>query len=221
MLFAAGFGTRMRPLTDDRPKPLVEVAGRPLIDHALGLAAGQTGRVVANLHYRAPQLEVHLAPLGVTTILETPEILDTGGGLRNALPLLGGGPVLTLNTDAIWRGGNPLAALRAAFDPARMDALLMLVRPEDALGHAGRGDFAMDAGGRLTRGPGHIYSGAQMIRTEGLRDIPDRVFSLNRLWDRMIEDGRLFGIVHRGRWCDVGHPESIELAESLLERPDV
>ncbi len=221
MLFAAGFGTRMRPLTDTRPKPLVEVAGRPLIDHALDLADGVAAKTVANLHYRANQLEAHLGPKGVATIIETPQILDTGGGLRNALPLLGYGPVMTLNTDAIWTGVNPLAALTDAFDPGRMDALLMLIAPDAALGHRGDGDFTLDADGRITRGAGYIYGGAQILKTDSLAGIAEGVFSLNLVWDRMIEAGRLFGIVHDGRWCDVGRPESIPLAETLLDAPDV
>lgn len=223
MLFAAGFGTRMAPLTADRPKPLIPVAGRALIDHARALAAGAgIGRIVANLHYLPDQLDRHLAGTGVVTVRETPDILDTGGGLRNALPHLGPGPVFTLNTDAVWTGPNPLAALAAAWDPDRMEALLMLVPAGGATGHAGAGDFRRDDQGRLTRGPGLVYSGAQILAPGRLHDISDAVFSLNRLWDMAATDGRLFGIVHTGGWCDVGRPESIPLAETLLrEAPDV
>lgn len=223
MLFAAGFGTRMAPLTAERPKPLIPVAGRALIDHARELAAGAgIGRIVANLHYLPDQLDRHLAGTGVTTVLETPDILDTGGGLRNALPHLGPGPVFTLNTDAVWTGPNPLTALAAAWDPDRMEALLMLVAPPDATGHAGAGDFRRDARGRLTRGPGLIYTGAQIVAPDRLHDIPEPVFSLNRFWDMAAADGRLFGIVHTGGWCDVGRPQSIPLAEALLrEATDV
>ena len=120
LLFAAGFGTRMKHLTKDRPKPMVTVAGRPLIDHALALAQDiSPPTVVANLHYKPETLKAHLIPLGVKTILEEPDILETGGGLRNALPLLGAGPVITMNTDAIWRGPNPLWLLLDAWDPER------------------------------------------------------------------------------------------------------
>ncbi len=222
MLFAAGFGTRMRHLTQDRPKPLIPVAGRPLIDHALALAQAVTPAVIAaNLHYRADLLASHLAPKGVTTIIETPEILDTGGGLRNALSVLGDGPVLTMNTDAIWSGPNPLAALIKAWNPNEMDALLMCVPPAQALGHDGGSDFAMDRLGRLTRGSGLIFGGAQIIKTDLLHSIDQPAFSLNLLWDKMLARQRLFGCCYDGQWCDVGHPEGIALAETLLERPDV
>lgn len=221
MLFAAGLGTRMRPLTDIRPKPLIPVAGRPLIDHALALAeaAGLT-RIVANSHYLPEQIEAHLAPRGIPVSHEAPVLLDTGGGLRRALPLLDGDPVMTLNTDAVWTGGNPLAQLLSAWDPARMDGLLLLLPVSQAKGHAGTGDFLMDDDGRLQRAqgrPGPVYLGAQILRTGGLAKIADDVFSLNLLWDQMIAAGRLHGVIHDGGWCDVGRPESIALAEAMLK----
>ncbi|GAA6202558.1 nucleotidyltransferase family protein [Aquicoccus sp. SU-CL01552] len=217
MLFAAGFGTRMGELTRDRPKPLVEVAGRPLIDHALELVRPlELPRVVANLHYKPEMLRAHLEPLGIALSQETPNILDTGGGLRAARPLLGPGPVFTLNTDAIWAGPNPMELLRAAWEPEEMDALLICVPPDRALGHQGAGDFAMDTEGRITRGPGLIYGGAQILRTDLLDEIEEEVFSLNRVWDRMLARGRLFALEYPGRWCDVGHPGGITLAETLL-----
>jgi MurNAc alpha-1-phosphate uridylyltransferase len=216
MLFAAGFGTRMGALTANRPKPLIPVAGRALIDHALDLADGvDIPTRVVNLHYHAEQLAAHLAGRNVALSREDP-ILDTGGGLRAALPLLGDGPVLTLNTDAVWTGANPLAQLLAAWDPDRMDGLLLTL-PADGMG--ARSDFVMDAAGRLTRAkgaPGVAYLGAQIIRSDGLAEFPDPVFSLNLLWDRMISDGRLFGLTHQGNWCDVGTPDGITRAEALL-----
>lgn len=216
MLFAAGFGTRMQPLTLTRPKPLVQVAGRALIDHALDQAAPLPGlKIVANAHYLPDQIVDHLAPRGIPVLVEDPEILDTGGGLKNALPLLGDGPVFTMNTDAVWSGPSPLALLADAWDGDRMDALLMCVSPENAVGHAGTGDF-VDTGGRVTRGPGLIYSGAQVIRTEGLAEIDRTAFSLNLLWDRMLNAGRLHILSYPGRWCDVGHPGGIALAEEML-----
>lgn len=218
MLFAAGLGTRMGALTANRPKPLIEVAGQALIDHALALAddAG-IGRVAVNLHYLPDQIRRHLfGRPGIAFSAETETILETGGGLRKALPLLGSGPVFTLNTDAVWTGANPLSQLRQVWDPARMDALLLLVPKSAATGHAGQGDFDIDAEGRLSRGRALVYTGAQIIRPDGLADIPDPVFSLNRLWDRMMEAGRLYGTVHDGGWCDVGRPEAIPLAEALL-----
>ena len=222
LMFAAGFGTRMRPLTDDRPKPLIEVAGRPLIDHALALGqAAGCAPIAANLHYRAGMLDRHLAPQGVVTVTETPDILDTGGGLKNALPLLGEGAVVTMNTDAIWAGPNPIGLLMEAWRPETMDALLICLDPEDAVGHAGAGDFRMDSDGRLTRGPGFVFGGVQIIRAGLVRDMPERVFSLNAVWDRIGAEGRLFGLRYPGKWCDVGHPGGIALAEDLLRQSHV
>ena len=214
MLFAAGFGTRMGALTADRPKPLVEVAGRPLIDHALDLVLPVVrGPVVANAHYRADQLEAHLSDTPVQVIREEPEILETGGGLRNALPLLGTGPVFTMNSDSVWRGPNPLDVLARSWRDD-MDALLLGIPVDQAIGHKGTGDFT--AGPPVARGPGLVYSGVQIIRTDGLGDIPDTAFSLNLLWDRMLERGTLHVVTYEGAWCDVGHPEGITLAEGML-----
>jgi len=217
MLFAAGFGTRMGALTATRPKPLIEVAGRALIDHALDLVdAHAPPRVVVNLHYLPEQIRAHLRGRDVRFSHETPDILDTGGGLRAALPLLGPGPVLTMNTDAIWRGPNPLTLLAPLWDRARMDALLLCIPPQNAIGHAGAGDFTLGDDDRLSRGPGLVYSGVQIIAPEPLHAIPETGFSLNRVWDRIAERGRLFGAVYPGQWCDVGRPEGIALAEDLL-----
>ncbi len=218
MLFAAGFGTRMGPLTATRPKPLIPVAGRALIDHALGLTCGLgLKRIVVNVHYRADMIRAHLKDrTDVVFSAETETILETGGGLKAALPMLGGSPVLTLNTDAIWSGPNPLAVLGDAWDDSRMDALLLMVPTGRAVGHQGRGDFAADTEGRLQRGGGFVYVGAQIIRTEPVAAVPDRVFSLNRVWDEMASAGRLFGAIYPGQWCDVGQPQSIALAETML-----
>lgn len=222
MIFAAGFGTRMGALTRDRPKPLIEVAGKPLIDHALGLArAAGINRIVGNTHYLADMMGAHLAAQGVTVSKEVPDILDTGGGLRKALPDLGDGPVLTLNPDAVWTGGNPLSELAEAWDPDRMGALLMLVPSAQAAAHGGKGDFDMDADGRLKRGTAYVYTGAQVLRTDRLHEINDPVFSLNAYWNLLERDGQLFGTVHTGGWCDVGTPEGIVAAEALLERDGV
>ena len=220
MIFAAGRGSRMGDLTRDRPKPLIPVAGRALLDHALGVSnSPAVGRKVVNLHYLADQIAAHLAPTDVALSWERDIVLETGGGLRHALPLLGPGPVLTLNSDIVWTGTNPLDALARAWDDTRMDALLMLVAPHDAVGNAGTGDFFCDAEGRLSRAAGQggpVYAGAQLIRPERLMEIADRVFSLNVLWDRLIATGRVFGMFHVGSWCDVGRPEGIALAEALL-----
>lgn len=220
MLFAAGLGTRMGALTAHHPKPLIQVAGKPLIDHALSLAdqAGITKRV-ANLHYLGDQLAAHLAHRNTALSWERDVILETGGGLRAALPLLGDGPVMTLNTDAVWTGENPLQELSAAWDDTRMDALLLLLPAPLALGHNGAGDFLLDGENRLIRAKGAagaVYLGAQIIRPDLLIEIPEKVFSLNLLWDKLIERGRAFGLIHQGSWCDVGRPEGIATAEALL-----
>jgi MurNAc alpha-1-phosphate uridylyltransferase len=217
LLFAAGFGTRMKHLTADRPKPMVEVAGRPLIDHAFDLAkAISPQKIVANLHYKPEMLQEHLHPLGVETIVEAPDILETGGGLRNALSLLGNGPIITMNTDVIWRGANPLLELLDAWDPYNMDALMMGVPPAHAMEHAGAGDFTIDTHGRLTRGAGLVYGGVQIIKTDLLAGISEQSFSLNLIWDRMLAKGTLHGLTYNGTWCDVGHPGGIVTAERLL-----
>ncbi|PIE14957.1 MAG: nucleotidyltransferase [Rhodobacterales bacterium] len=217
MLFAAGFGTRMQELTKDRPKPLIKVAGTALIDHALAMIAdAHIGKTVVNTHYLPQMMATHLAGKNVTISHET-EILETGGGLRHALPLLGQGPVFTLNSDAVWRGQNPLKALANAWDPDKMDALLLLIPPENTLGHTGNGDFEISNTGALTRSPGLVYSGAQIIKTDRLHDIDQTRFSLNVLWNEMIRHNRVFGHVYDGKWCDVGSPQGIETAEKMLK----
>ncbi len=217
MIFAAGFGTRMMPLTADRPKPMVAVGGRPMIDRARDIAQGAGfSKVVSNTHYKAEVLEEHLRDTEVTLINEQPDILDTGGGLRNALPLLGQGPIATLNPDAIWHGANPFEAALAKWNPEQMDALLVCVAPDRAHGTDSRGDFTLDTNGRITRGPGVLYGGAQILKTHLLANIPDKAFSLNVIWDKMMADGRCFGTVYEGEWCDVGHPAGIKLAEDMI-----
>ena len=220
MLFAAGLGTRMAPLTAARPKPLIAVGDRTLLDHALDLTRVPcVTRRVVNVHYRADMIRQHLAGQDVAISSEDP-LLETGGGLRHALPLLGDGPVMTLNTDAVWRGANPLSQLAAAWRTG-MEALLLLVPLARVVGHSGQGDFRIGADGRLTRGPGDVYTGAQIIRTDRLADVPQDAFSLNVMWDAMAARGGLFGLAYDGAWCDVGRPDSIPLAENLLRRPHV
>jgi len=222
MLFAAGFGTRMGSLTADRPKPLIEVDGKPLIDHALDLAGAISPEtLVANIHYKSEMLSDHLLPKGVKLSVEDGEILETGGGLRKALSLLGNSPVFTMNTDAIWTGPNPLLALLDAWDPSTMDALLMCVPKDQAVGFRGAGNFVPDAKGSLTRGDGLIYGGIQILKTDLLAGAKEASFSLNVIWDQMIAAGRLYGIKHSGGWCDVGRPEGIALAEDMIRLPNV
>lgn len=222
MLFAAGFGTRMGILTQDRPKPLLEVAGQPLIDYALAIVQSiPKDIVVVNLHYKAEMLEQHLQGTGVQTIRECPDILDTGGGLRNALAMLGTGPVITTNTDAVWAGPNPINMLIKAWDPERMDALLVCIPTEQARGHNGQGDFEIADNGQLHRGGRYVYSGVQILKTDQLRDVPDVSFSLNVIWNMMAKAGRLFGLSYPGQWCDVGNPDGIIEAEAMLAETNV
>lgn len=218
MIFAAGLGTRMRPLTDTCPKPLIRVGDRTLLDRALDLGrdAG-CAPIAVNTHYLGQQIADHLAGQDVAISPEPETILDTGGGLRQALPLLGRGPVMTLNPDVVWTGPNPLSALQAAWDGDRMDALLALIPLAQATARKGAGDFSMTDDGGLTRKGDFVYAGAQIIRPDLLADIPDAVFSLNLLWDRLIARGRVFGMVHHGGWCDVGYPEAIPMAQALLD----
>lgn len=228
MIFAAGFGTRMRPLTDSLPKPLIPVAGRPLIDHALDrVTAAGIGRVVVNLHYRGDQIRAHLAGRARPRIAfsdESARILDTGGGLLAALPALGTGaaPVATLNSDALWTGPEPLPDLARAWDGARMGALLHLVPRARAVGYTRAGDFFRDDAGRLTRRGAaetapYVFTGAQIIAPAALAGQAPGVFSLNAVWDQLLDAGRLFGIVHPGDWVDIGTPAGISAAEALLE----
>lgn len=224
IIFAAGHGTRMAKLTKTRPKPLIPVAGKPLIDHALDLVerAGIPHKLV-NTHYLGQMIAEHLKPHPDIVIShEAGAALETGGGLKHALPQLGPDPVFTLNSDAIWTHGNPLRELSQVWQPDQMAALLSVVPLENATGHTGRGDFNRDASGRLTRfvpddGPAYVYTGAQILRTELIAQTSQSRFSFNLIWDQMIANGQLYGCVHPGGWADVGTPQGIELAEALLK----
>lgn len=225
MIFAAGLGTRMGTLTRDRPKPLLTVGGRTLLDHALAVAreAGVSA-VVVNAHAHAEQIAAHLARSAPEALVSRePERLETGGGLKAALPLLPPGPVFTINADMVWRGPNPLRALSAAWRPAAMGALLALVPREAAVGHGGAGDFELDPSGRLTRRgdapeAAFVYAGAQIIDPAALGAFRQTVFSLNLVWDALLREGRLHGVVWRGGWVDVGRPEGLALAEEAMAR---
>ncbi|MCY4138442.1 MAG: nucleotidyltransferase family protein [Rhodobacteraceae bacterium] len=224
MVFAAGFGTRMRPMTDRVPKAMIRIAGKPLLDHALDQArdAGLS-KIVVNAHHLADQIEAHVSGMAdVRLVRERPRILDTGGGLRNALPFLGTDPVYTMNSDYVWSGPNPLRQLGEAWDPARMDGLMLMLPANRATGYRGPGDLCLARDGRLEP-PGRngqpvmVYAGAQIIRTEGLTEIRDEAFSVSLLWSRMSARNRLFGAVYTGAWAEVGHPEAMDLAEAMLE----
>ncbi len=217
LLFAAGLGTRMGDLVRDRPKPMVRVAGRALIDHALALTElPDLGPRVVNLHYKAGMLRAHLDGQDVVFSDETALLRETGGGLQQALPLLNQSPVITMNTDAVWRGPNPIAQLLASWRQ-EMEALLLVIPKTQVTGHLGKGDFAIDAAGRLHRGPADIYTGVQIIRTDTLVQVKEDAFSMNVIWDQMAARGGLFGVRYDGQWCDVGQPSSIPLAEAMLD----
>lgn len=224
MIFAAGLGTRMGALTVHRPKPLIAVGGRPLIAHALAQVRGAgIGRIVVNVHAHAGMMRDWLAAEAPDVLVsDEPERLETGGGLRRALPMLGAGPVVTLNADMVWSGANPVAGLVEAWRPG-MGALLSLVPRAAAVGHRGPGDFFLEADGRLVR-RGHaavadyVYAGAEVIDTAALDGFGETVFSLNPVWDALAAVGRLRGLVHVGGWADVGTPEGIALAEAEVLR---
>ncbi len=226
LILAAGFGTRMGALTASRPKPLIEVGGQSLLDHALGIARGAGCRKIAvNAHYLADQIVDHLKQDDtVPVLIEQPDILDSGGAVKNAAAVLGHDPMLTLNADNVWHGPNPLAALSAAFDPTRMGALLLLLPCERVIGRKDGGDFSIDQAGRLTLDKTHgayVYLGAQILDPAPCIAEPRNAFSLRDIWAQLEDQGRLFGLVYDGQWADVGHPEGIALAEAMLEAVDV
>jgi N-acetyl-alpha-D-muramate 1-phosphate uridylyltransferase len=227
MVLAAGLGVRMRPLTDRTPKPLVTVGGKALIDHVLDrLAAAGAETVVVNVHHLADQMERHLAGRRAPKIVisdERGELLDTGGGVVKALPALGAAPFFHLNADTIWIDGvKPnLVRLAEIFDPARMDALLLLAATQNSVGYAGRGDFGMAPDGRLSRRAERevapfVYAGVAILNPSMFAGAPAGAFSLNRLFDRAIEIGRLYGLRLEGVWMHVGTPEAIAAAEAAI-----
>jgi MurNAc alpha-1-phosphate uridylyltransferase len=227
MVLAAGRGERMRPLTERMPKPLIAVGGKPLLDHVLDrLAAAGIERAVVNVHYLADQIEAHLAGRKHPQIVisdERRQLLDTGGGVVKALPALGQEPFVHVNSDTIWIDGvKPnLERLAEAFDPAAMDALLLLALAATSIGYSGRGDYLMSPDGRLRRrGESEIapfvYAGAAVLRPELFRDAPAGAFSLMRLFDRAAENGRLHGLRLEGVWMHVGTPEAIAQAEAAI-----
>jgi MurNAc alpha-1-phosphate uridylyltransferase len=228
MVMAAGLGKRMRPLTATRPKPLVEVAGKALLDHVIDrLRAAGVERVVVNVHYLADALEAHLrchvGDLDVAISDERELLLETGGGLKQALPLIDCDPFLAVNSDNLWVDGatDTLKLLASHWDGERMDSLLLLVPQARAGNHRGLGDFHMDPAGRLRRrtkarvAP-FVFTGIQMVAKRLLDGAPDGPFSTNLLWDRAIAEGRCFGVVHPGLWFDVGTPAAIRDTEQAL-----
>ncbi len=222
MVLAAGLGTRLRPLTDRVPKPLVMVAGRTLIDHVIDrLAAVGVRRVVVNLHYKAAMIEQHLAARRDVEIRFSPEatLLDTGGGVAHALALLGD-RFYVVNSDVLWLDGKvaALERLARAFVAVDHDGVLLLQRTVQAIGYAGSGDFMLDAEGGLRRrgerevAP-HLYAGLQLLSRRLFDGAPDGAFSINPLWDKAIAAGRIVGLAHDGGWFHVGSPDGLARTE--------
>ncbi len=227
MILAAGLGTRMGPLTKDKPKPLVELHGRTLIDHVIDrLVRGGVNFVVVNVHYKAEMMKAHLAArkdVSIQICDETDNILDIGGAIANALPLFRGAPFFTQNSDSLWVEGlvRALARMEERWDPEKMDALMLLAPCATSIGYDGLGDFEMDAGGRLRRrvemklAP-FVWTGLQIVHPRLFDGAPSGRFSINPLWDKAIENERLFGIRLDGVWIHVGTPEAKSEAELFL-----
>jgi N-acetyl-alpha-D-muramate 1-phosphate uridylyltransferase len=227
MVLAAGLGKRLRPLTDAMPKPLVMIGGRALIDRALDrLADAGVERAVVNLHYKGDMLRQHLAARARPEIAfsdETGALLETGGGVRQALPLLGPAPFFVVNSDVIWRDArdNSLLALAARWDDATMDALLLLHPTVSAIGYGGMGDFFLSPEGAVQRRDARmvapfVFTGVQILHPRLFARTPDGPFSLNLLYDRAADAGRLYGMRHQGDWMDVGTLDGIAAAEQAV-----
>lgn len=227
MVLAAGLGQRMRPLTETTAKPLLRLHGRTLLDHALDrLQSAGMERVVVNAHWHADQVAAALAARAAPAIALQREaaLLETGGGVRLALPLLGPGPFAVLNGDSVWLDGPTpaLTRLAAAFDPERMDALLLLVRSAQVAAEVGRGDFLLDPLGRARRpkeremAP-YVFAGVQILAPGPFSAMPDGAFSLNRVYDAAIGAGRLFGLVHDGVWFHLSTPADLAAAEESMQ----
>jgi len=227
MVLAAGLGTRMRPHNGQVPKPLVTVAGKALIDYVLDrLADAGVERAIVNVHHMADQIEDHLASRQrphIEVSDERAKLLGTAGGVINVLPKLGGGPFFHVNSDTIWIDGvvPNLERLAQAFDPARMDGLLLLAPAATSVGYTGRGDFTMAADGLLARRPERdiapfVYAGAAIFMPAFFAGVPAGPSSMSPLFDRAIAAGRLFGLRLDGVWMHVGTPEAVKAAEDAI-----
>lgn len=227
MVLAAGLGTRMRPLTDKMPKPMVPVAGKPLLDHVLDrLAEVSVSTAVVNVHYLPDQIVQHVRTRQTPRVVisdERDEVLGTGGGVVKALPLLGDAPFYHMNADTMWiDGAHPnLLRLADAFDPVRMDILLLMAPTANSIGYAGAGDYAMMTDGALRKRKEHqvvpfVFAGAAIISPAVFRNAPAGEFSLTRIFDAANEQERLFGLRLDGTWMHVGTPEAVGAAEKAL-----
>jgi MurNAc alpha-1-phosphate uridylyltransferase len=231
MILAAGLGTRMAPLTLEKPKPLIELNGKPLIDHAIDrLVRGGVNFIVINVHYMADQIVAHLekrkareSDVEIRICDETGMILDTGGAVAKALPLFEGEPFFAHNSDSLWVEGmgSAMARMKARWNPDTMDALMLLAPCATAIGYEGRGDFEMDAWGMLKRraemnlAP-FVWTGLQIVHPRLFDGAPTGRFSINPLWDKAIENGRLWGVRLDGVWIHVGTLQGLEEAENFL-----
>ena len=227
MVLAAGLGTRMRPAAQDKPKPLVPLARKPLIDHVLDrLECAGISRAVVNVHHRADQIEQHLAARQhpeITISDEREKLLDTGGGVKKALATLGDDGFIVHNSDSVWleTNGSNLARLIAAWDPERMDCLLMLALGSAAIGYQGRGDFSLDPDGRIRRRRENevvpfVYTGVQIVHPRAFAVTPDGPFSNNLVWNHAMLSGRAFGMRMDGLWMHVGAPDALAAAEQAI-----
>jgi len=229
MVLAAGLGLRMRPITDKTPKPMVKVAGHTLLDHALDrlVAAGVT-KAVVNTHHLGDQIVDHLKfrrDVEIVISDETNLLLETGGGVKKALAQLGNEPFYVANADVLWLNSNTDALKRLGdlWDDEKMDALLLLHSTVEAYGYVGRGDFVVDPLGKLARRPErevapYVFTGVEIIHPRALKETPDGAFSLNVVFDRLLEQERLYGIVHDGEWFDIGTPDGLNQAEAYMNQ---
>jgi len=225
MILAAGLGLRMRPLTLTLPKPLIPVAGQSMLERAFDhLKNLKISRLVVNTHYLAPLIEGYIKTHHPETLISHEDILlETGGGIKKALPLLGENAFFTLNGDSIWTGPESLKAMEGVWNAAIMNALLLLIPRDKAQGYEGRGDFFMAEDGHLSRpeqnstAP-YVYIGVQLINPALFQNAPEGPFSMNLLWNKALQKGRLYGYVHEGEWFHISTPEDLKKYEPIVKR---
>jgi len=225
MILAAGLGQRMRPLTNTLPKPLIPVAGKSMLERTFEhLKESGISKVVVNTHYLAPLIEAVIKNHYPETLISHEEILlETGGGIKKALPLLGEDAFFTLNGDSVWSHSQSLHVMKKVWDESKMDALLLLIPREKAHGYEGRGDFFMSPEGRLTRlgqapSAPYAYIGVQIIHPHLFTTAPEGSFSLNILWNEALQKGRLYGLAHQGEWFHISTPEDLQKYEPMVAK---
>ena len=225
MILAAGLGLRMRPLTNTLPKPLIPVAGKTMLERAFEhLKNIQISKIIVNTHYLAPLMENYIKAHHPETLISCEEILlETGGGIKKALPLLGEKPFFTLNGDSIWTSPESLRDMEHIWDEAKMDALLLVLPREKAHGYERRGDFFMSKEGALSRpvstaSAPFVYIGVQLVNPQLFQNAPEGAFSMNFLWDKALKSGRLYGYIHEGEWFHISKPEDLKKYEPLVAK---